>query len=150
MLYLHKLLPLLFLPISLTIFLLGLGLFLKKRCLCWFGMGLLYILSTGFSSGKIMALVEWTGGRREVASVQEAEAIVVLSGMMQDRNDAPLGEWSEAVDRFEGGIELFRAGKAPLLIFTGGHVPWRRVTKRSATSTGFRQSGKAASRMRSG
>ena len=50
---------------------------------------------------------------------------MVLSGMMQDRNDAPLGEWSEAVDRFEGGIELFRAGKAPLLIFTGGHVPWR-------------------------
>ena len=56
--------------------------------------------------------------------IKEAEAIVVLSGMLQDRNDAPLGEWSEAVDRFEGGIELFQARKAPFLIFTGGHVPW--------------------------
>ena len=57
--------------------------------------------------------------------VQKAEAIVVLSGMLRDREDALLGEWSDAVDRFEGGIELFQVRKAPLLIFTGGHVPWR-------------------------
>jgi uncharacterized SAM-binding protein YcdF (DUF218 family) len=125
MLYLHKLLPSLFLPIGLTIVLVGLGLLLKKRSLCWAGVGLLYLLSTGFISGKIMALVEGTGGRREMERVQEAEAIVVLSGMLQDRNDAPLREWSDAVDRFEGGIELFQARKASLLIFTGGHVPWR-------------------------
>ena len=56
--------------------------------------------------------------------MQEAEAIVVLSGMLRDRRDAPLGEWSEAVDRFEGGIDLIKANKAPILIFTGGHVPW--------------------------
>ena len=37
---------------------------------------------------------------------------------------APLGEWSEAVDRFEAGIALFQAGKAPVLVFTGGWVPW--------------------------
>ena len=45
--------------------------------------------------------------------------------MLQDRKDAPLGEWSEAVDRFEGGLDLFKARKAPILIFTGGYVPWR-------------------------
>jgi uncharacterized SAM-binding protein YcdF (DUF218 family) len=33
-------------------------------------------------------------------------------------------EWSEAVDRFEQGIALMKAGKAPLLIFTGGRLPW--------------------------
>jgi len=60
-----------------------------------------------------------------VEGIEPAEAVVVLSGMLQDRKDAPLGEWSDAVDRFEGGVELFQAGKAPLLIFTGGHVPWR-------------------------
>ena len=63
--------------------------------------------------------------RRKVEEIEPAEAVVVLSGMLQDRKDAPLGEWSDAVDRFEGGVELFQAGKAPLLIFTGGHVPWR-------------------------
>ena len=104
--------------------LVGAGLLLKKRSLCWAGIGLLYLLSTGFVSGKIMALAEGAGGRREVERVQEAEAIVVLSGMLQDRKDAPLGEWSDAVDRFEGGLDLFKARKAPILIFTGGHVPW--------------------------
>ena len=92
MLILHKLLPSLFLPIGLTIVLVGLGLLLKKRSLCWVGLGLLYLLSTGFFSGKIMALVEGTGGRREVERVQEAEAIVVLSGMLQDRKSLELTE----------------------------------------------------------
>jgi len=63
--------------------------------------------------------------RRKAEEIEPAEAVVVLSGMLQDRKDAPLGEWSDAVDRFEGGVELFQAGKAPMLIFTGGHVPWR-------------------------
>ena len=60
--YLHKLLPSLFLPIGLTIVLVGLGLLLKKRSLCWVGLGLLYLLSTGFVSGKIMVLVEGASG----------------------------------------------------------------------------------------
>ena len=36
---------------------------------------------------------------------------------------AAISEWEDA-DRFYGGVELFKAGKAPLLIFTGGWVPW--------------------------
>ena len=72
-----------------------------------------------------MGWAEGAGSRREVEGIKPAEAIVVLSGMLQNRKDAPLGEWSDAVDRFEGGVELYQAGKAPLLIFTGGHVPWR-------------------------
>ena len=72
-----------------------------------------------------MALFEGASGRGQVERVQDAEAIAVLSGMLRDRRDTPLGEWSDAVDRFEGGIELFQARKAPLLIFTGGYVPWR-------------------------
>ena len=141
MLYLHKLLPALFLPIGITLLVLGVGLILKKRILCWLGIGILYLFSTGVVSGKIMVWIEGTGepaslqtrsgggatqvSRREVENLAPASAIVVLSGMLQDRKDAKLGEWSEAVDRFEGGVELFQAGKAPRLIFTGGHVPWR-------------------------
>ena len=102
---------------------------------------MLYLLSTEAVSGKIIRWAEGTGGpaslqtrsgggatqvsRREVEGVERADAIVVLSGMLQDRKDAKLGEWSDSVDRFEGGVELFQARKAPLLIFTGGHVPWR-------------------------
>ena len=38
------------------------------------------------------------GGRREVEGIEPADAIVVLGGMLQDRNDAPFGEWLDAVD----------------------------------------------------
>jgi uncharacterized SAM-binding protein YcdF (DUF218 family) len=124
-LYLHKLLPSLFLPIGITLVLVGAGLLLRKRILCWLGIGLFYLFSTGFVSGKIMGWAEGAGSRLEVEEVEPADAVVVLSGMLKDRGDAPLGEWGDAVDRFEGGVELFHAGKAPLLIFTGGHVPWR-------------------------
>ncbi len=34
-----------------------------------------------------------------------------------------ISEWADA-DRFWGGVELMKAQKAPLLIFTGGWVPW--------------------------
>lgn len=125
MLYFHKILPSLFLPVGITLVLVGVGLILRKRWLCWLGIGILYFLSTGVVSGKIMGWIEGAGERREVENLEPASAIVVLSGMLQDRKDAKLGEWSDAVDRFEGGVELFQAGKAPLLIFTGGYVPWR-------------------------
>jgi len=125
MLYLHKILPSLFLPIGITLVLVGVGLISRKRWLCWSGLGLLYLFSTGAVSGKIIRWAEGTGGRGEVEGIELADVIVVLSGMLQDRKDAKLGEWSDAVDRFEGGLGLIQAGKAPILIFTGGHVPWR-------------------------
>ena len=36
---------------------------------------------------------------------------------------AGVSEWHDA-DRSYGGVELFQAGKAPLLVFTGGWAPW--------------------------
>jgi hypothetical protein len=53
----------------------------------------------------------------------EADAIVVLSeGRVVVPGKAAVSEWSDA-DRFFGGVELFRAGKSPLLVFTGGAAP---------------------------
>jgi len=124
MIYLNKILPVICLPIGLTVILVGAGLILRKRVLCWIGLGLLFLLSTGFVSGKLMRWVEGVKDRSVIQDVNTAEAIVVLSGMIEERKNAPLGEWSGAVDRFEVGVDLIQAGKAPLLIFTGGWVPW--------------------------
>ena len=82
------------------------------------------MLSTAFVSGKLMRWVEGVEDRSVIQDVKTADAIVVLSGMIEERKNALLGEWSGAVDRFEGGVDLFKAGRAPLLIFTGGWVPW--------------------------
>ena len=57
--------------------------------------------------------------RRSALEAPQADAIVVLSG---GRHPAPgparLSEWDDP-DRFLAGIDLFRAGKAPRLLFTG-------------------------------
>ena len=124
MIYLNKILPVICLPIGLTVVLVGAGLILRKKVLCWTGLVVLLLLSTAFVSGKLMRWVEGVEDRSVIKDVKTADAIVVLSGMIEERKNAPLGEWSGAVDRFEGGVDLFKAGRAPLLIFTGGWVPW--------------------------
>jgi uncharacterized SAM-binding protein YcdF (DUF218 family) len=60
------------------------------------------------------------------SEIDTANAIVVLSGMVKTikTKDSLDYEWSEAVDRFFAGIDLFRLNKAPTLIFTRGKVPW--------------------------
>ncbi len=61
-----------------------------------------------------------------VEMVPDADAIVVLTGMLQRLpGEEPHYEWNDAVDRFEGGVTLLGHGKAPRLILTGGWVPWR-------------------------
>ena len=124
MIYLNKILPTIFLPIGFAIVLVGAGLILRKKVLCWTGLVVLLLLSTGFVSGKLMRWVEGVEYRSVIQDVKTADAIVVLSGMIEERKNALLGEWSGAVDRFEGGVDLMQTGKAPLLIFTGGWVPW--------------------------
>ena len=63
--------------------------------------------------------------RRVATAAPRADAIVVLSG---GRHPAPgaarVSEWDDP-DRFLAGLDLYRAGKAPRLLFTGGASPFR-------------------------
>jgi uncharacterized SAM-binding protein YcdF (DUF218 family) len=53
-------------------------------------------------------------------TVEHANAIVVLStGRQLAPGTTGVSEWNDP-DRYYGGVELYKAGKAPLLIFTGG------------------------------
>jgi uncharacterized SAM-binding protein YcdF (DUF218 family) len=57
-------------------------------------------------------------------TVRNGDAIVVLSGgRIVAPGTSKISEWTDA-DRFFGGVELYQAGKAPLLVFTGGAAPW--------------------------
>jgi uncharacterized SAM-binding protein YcdF (DUF218 family) len=123
MIYLHKILPIVFLPIGLTLLFVVAGLVLKKRVLILIGAIVLWVLSMPFTGDRLMQTVYRGYSRLPVTSMPHAYAIVVLSGMVDMIEGAPLGEWSGAVDRFEGGIELYKAGKAPTLIFTAGSIP---------------------------
>ena len=124
MLLLNKILPLFFLPTGFTLLCLLAGLVLRKRVFLWSGVLVLCLFSLPIVSDALMRLVEGPLRRAPISDVGKADAIVVLSGMLHQIKGAPLGEWDDAVDRFEGGIDLFKAGKAPVIVFTRGQIPW--------------------------
>jgi uncharacterized SAM-binding protein YcdF (DUF218 family) len=125
MIYLHKILPFFLLPTGVTLLLVVAGLLLRRRGLCWAGIAVLWLSTTPVVGNFLMRATEGGQIRQPIAAAPKAQAIVVLSGgRRQPPGDTTVSEWGDA-NRFYGGIELFKAQKAPLLIFTGGWAPWR-------------------------
>jgi uncharacterized SAM-binding protein YcdF (DUF218 family) len=120
---LHKILPLFLLPVGLVLGLLALGLLLGRRWILGLGFSVLLLLSTPLISNGLMRFTEEYQERSLASNAPKADAIVVLSGgRIIAPGEANVSEWDGA-NRFYGGVELFKAGKAPLLIFTGGWSP---------------------------
>lgn len=133
MIYLHKILPTFLLPIMLVIIVILIGLIKNKKKLIYIAIGVLYILSTPIFSNNFFKLVEGSGHndyRKPISAIDRADAIVVLSGMLEidEVGDSTYIEWGDP-DRFFGGIALFKAGKAQKLVFTGGKMPWDKAKK---------------------
>ena len=123
--WLSKLLPLAFLPLGFSLILLVVGLIGRKRWLVLMAFLLLWVFSLGVVSQSLWRLLEAPWERRSALVASQADAIVVLSS---SRHPAPgtsrLSEWHDP-DRFLAGLDLYRAGKAPRLFFTGGSSPFR-------------------------
>jgi uncharacterized SAM-binding protein YcdF (DUF218 family) len=124
-LYLHKILPIIFLPSGIISLLLILGLLKRKSIFIWLAFILFYLFSMPVVSESIFKYVEKGQLRKDISTVPNADAIVVLGGMFNYVKTASGGinEWSDP-DRFFGGIALYKAGKANQLIFTGAKMPW--------------------------
>ena len=126
MIYFHKIIPALFLPVGILLLLLLSAAFWKMRTLTLSCAVVLFLLSIPLTSDYLIRSVEQFQTRRLVSEVGTGDAIVVLSGMF---TSAPLAgggfisEWIDP-DRFFAGIELIKASKAPIVIFTGGKMPW--------------------------
>jgi len=122
--YLHKLLPVLFLPTGLLFLLMLAGLLLRSRTALVAALAFFWLSAMPAVSDTLMRVAENHAERIAVDDAPSAAAIVVLSeGRIVAPGEMAISEWSDG-DRFWGGIELYQAGKAPLLIFTGGWVPW--------------------------
>ena len=126
MMYLHKILPALLLPIGIVLIVLAAALVTKRRGFIAAGLALLLLFSMPLVSNVLFRTIENFAERPVIATLPSGDAIVVLSGML---TSAPLAgggtvtEWTDP-DRFFAGVDLLKAGKAPLLIFTGGQLPW--------------------------
>jgi uncharacterized SAM-binding protein YcdF (DUF218 family) len=106
------------------------GLIKNKKKLIYIAIGVLYILSTPIFSNNFFKLVEGSEYRKPISAIDSADAIVVLSGMLEinEVGDSTYIEWGDP-DRFFGGIALFKAGKAQKLVYTGGKMPWNKAKK---------------------
>jgi uncharacterized SAM-binding protein YcdF (DUF218 family) len=105
MLILNKILPVPFLPIGLTLVFILVGIVTRRRLPLVLGALVLWMFSMPLVSNLIMAAAEGFAEQVPAAMLGKADAIVVLSG-----------EDSDA--RCDGAVELFKAGRAPILVFT--------------------------------
>lgn len=124
MFYLSKILPFFVLPLGIVFLLSVLSLVFRRKIFVIAAMLLLCVSSMPLTGRIALSAIESGLERQPAASALAAEAIVVLSGGRTIApGEAKISEWTDA-NRFFGGVELYQAGKAPLLVFTGGWAPW--------------------------
>jgi len=119
MLTLHKILPTLILPVGLTLLLLVAAFSLRRWPIVMMTAGFLWLASLPCVSGFLLSELEGETREMSIREAPSADAILVLSGMLgPDRGSGKKNNWGEGYDRFDAGIQLWQAGKAPLLVLT--------------------------------
>ena len=126
MIYLHKILPLIFSPLILVIGLIILGIIFNLRKFSLIGLIVLILSSLPIISNKFIAYLEKDYQPIEISEIENVDAIVVLSGMIRVIGDEEnlKYEFTDSVDRFFAGLDLFNNNKSPILILTRGKMPW--------------------------
>ena len=126
MIYLHKILPLIASPMFLVMVLITWGIIFKSRISGILAVSILIICSLPIFSNKLISYLENEYILSDASSAETADAIVVLSGMVRTINgkNGLSYEWAEASDRIFAGIELIKENKAPIMVLTGGKLPW--------------------------
>jgi uncharacterized SAM-binding protein YcdF (DUF218 family) len=129
-LFLSKLLPLFVYPLGLSCLLLLLALVLlwRKPRLAALNivLALVLLLAGGntWVANQLVQSLEWQ--HIPTFELPTADAIVVLGGGIKP--ETPPRPWvdvSEAGDRTLYGAQLYREGKAPLVILSGGRIDWK-------------------------
>jgi uncharacterized SAM-binding protein YcdF (DUF218 family) len=126
MIYLHKILPLIVSPMFLVMFLITWSMVFRSRISGILAVSILIICSLPIFSNKLITYLENEYILSDASSAKTADAIVVLSGMVRTINgkNGLSYEWGEASDRIFAGIELIKKNKAPIMVLTGGKLPW--------------------------
>lgn len=126
MIYLHKILPVFLSPIFIVLALSVIGLVTRRRAFVIASVCFLYLTSMPIVSETLFKRAEFMSERLSPNEVPEADAIVVLSaGMAWIKTQTGFTAQWPTPNRFLGGVDLFKAGKAPVLVFTGGKMPWQ-------------------------
>ena len=112
-------------PTCVVLALLVVALRTRRRWPIVVALVLLWAASTPIVSNLLMCAVEDWRVRQVTSDAPNADAIVVLSFSIRAVPDDAKSFEFDDFDRFLGGFDLYKAGKAPRLIFTGGWVASR-------------------------
>lgn len=128
-----KLLPVFIYPLGLAIVLCGMVLILmlfKRRLEAGVTMmaclALLWTLSMPAVSETLVQTLEMQFQVESIENFPQADAVVVLSGGVATvRPGSGSARPEETFDRLYQGYLLYKAGKAPLIVLSGGSISWR-------------------------
>lgn len=85
------------------------------------GLSWLYLCSTSQFADYLMAYLEEGYGSRPLSLIQPADAIVLLGGAMRGHTHlGSLGDMNQQADRLVHAVALYKAGKAPVIVLSGG------------------------------
>jgi uncharacterized SAM-binding protein YcdF (DUF218 family) len=144
-LLLSKILPVFVYPFGLSLVLLAVAASLRRRAgwtraLCFAAFVLLFVFGSGSVAQLLVRSLENRYRRVPIESVPQAQAIVVLGGgtSVPPINPGGLPQLGGSSDRLLYAARLFRAGKAPLILFSGGGVPFEQSAQaRSEAESGL-------------
>jgi uncharacterized SAM-binding protein YcdF (DUF218 family) len=121
----HKLLSFPFLPLGASLLCLAAALRWRSRALVAAGLAVLLVFSTPMVGGALTRSLERRYPRMPVDRAPNADAIFPLGGMLDNPGgpDEP-ADLNEAGARFERALQLYFAGRAPVLLLSAA---WRRL-----------------------
>lgn len=99
-------------------------------------LGWLWLWSTPVFSDWVRAGLERRYPPLPVQELPAVDAIVVLGGAMEAAQppERPYPDLGGAADRVWHAARLFRAGKAPLILASGGNLPWSGIEQPEAAA----------------
>lgn len=105
-------------------------LFHRPRTALWslaLGIGWLYLCSTMFFADYLMGTLEDSYTPKAMSVTPDAEVIVLLGGATRgDTHMGSLGDMNQQADRLVHALALYKAGKAPQILVSGGASPGTR------------------------
>jgi uncharacterized SAM-binding protein YcdF (DUF218 family) len=125
-----KILTLLVYPLSTSLLLCLLALLLMLTrftrtacCTLLFATAWLWLCSTALFADYLMGTLERGVVPRAMSAIAPEPAIVLLGGAMRgDTHMGTFADLNEQADRLVYAVALYKAGKAPLLLLTGGAI----------------------------
>ena len=126
MIYLHKILPFFLSPLGIIFIFLIASFFFKRRFFVFLAFIVLIVSSNPIIGNYLIKKLEHPYKPISMNSLKDADAIVVLSGMLHQVGDENYSKYEFSdPDRFFGGLDLLSVNKSDKIIFTAGQLPWK-------------------------